>query len=86
MYQTHYVPAYTNHLLHLVLTLVTFGLWFPVWVLIWLVNHNRTVARQEWVPITAQPQYGMGIYGQQNQKPTAGPPAPLPQGWSHPAE
>jgi hypothetical protein len=57
MYQTHYVPAYTNHVLHLILSLVTFGLWFPVWVFIWLMNHNRTVARQVWVPVAPQQAY-----------------------------
>lgn len=47
--EVQYVPAYTNHLLHLVLTLVTLGLWFPVWVIVWLVNHNRVVPRTDWL-------------------------------------
>lgn len=78
MYQTHYVPAYTNHLLHFVLFLVTFGLWSPIWFLVWLVNHNRTVAKQVWVDVPAQPQYQQGVYRQQNWQ---NPPAPLPQAW-----
>lgn len=28
----------TNHILHLILSLVTFGFWFLVWPIIWLIN------------------------------------------------
>jgi hypothetical protein len=47
-YQTQLVPAKTSHILHLVLTLFTFGLWSPVWFIVWLYNHNRSVQRQVW--------------------------------------
>lgn len=29
----------TNHLLHLILTLVTVGLWLPVWIIVAIVNN-----------------------------------------------
>jgi hypothetical protein len=76
MYQTHYVPAYTNHVLHFILTFFTFGLWAPVWFLVWVVNHNRTIARQVWVPVAPQPAYDRNRYWPQQNLP-----APLPQGW-----
>jgi hypothetical protein len=66
MYQTHYVPAYTNHLLHAMLTFVTLGMWFPVWFTIWLVNHNRTVPKQIWVNAPTPVQYASGHYGHQH--------------------
>jgi hypothetical protein len=31
-------PVETNHVLHLLLTLVTCGLWIPVWILVAIVN------------------------------------------------
>lgn len=40
-----YVPARTNHLLHLILTFCTFGFWLPVWFVIALRNHGRTVTK-----------------------------------------
>lgn len=30
-----------NHVLHLLLTLVTFGFWFPVWVVLILIQFSR---------------------------------------------
>jgi hypothetical protein len=30
-----------NHLLHLILSIVTLGLWIPVWILLSLVSHVR---------------------------------------------
>jgi hypothetical protein len=44
---THYqyVPARTSHILHLILTCMTLGLWSPVWFLVWLHNHNRMVTK-----------------------------------------
>lgn len=34
----------TNHVLHLILTLVTFGMWSIVWLIMWLVNReSRTI-------------------------------------------
>jgi len=47
---TQYVPAKTSHILHLVLFLLTFGLWAPVWLIVALYNHNRSVPRRTWVP------------------------------------
>jgi hypothetical protein len=29
----------TNHLLHFILTLVTVGLWLPVWIIVAIVNN-----------------------------------------------
>ncbi|GAA0915004.1 hypothetical protein GCM10009557_88080 [Virgisporangium ochraceum] len=52
-YPTHIVttsPVQTNHLLHLVLTLVTCGFWAPVWALVWILNYfseNRSVSRMQ---------------------------------------
>lgn len=40
---TSFVPARTNHVLHLILTIITFGLWAPVWLIVALINANRTV-------------------------------------------
>jgi hypothetical protein len=39
---TTYQPVETNHLLHLVLSLVTCGFWLPVWGLVAVINHGRT--------------------------------------------
>lgn len=47
-WSTQYVPARTNHILHLVLTLVTLGLWLPVWFVVWLYNNSRMVPMQIW--------------------------------------
>jgi hypothetical protein len=33
-----------NHLLHLILTLITFGLWAPMWFLLFVRNHDLRVA------------------------------------------
>lgn len=29
----------TNHLLHFILTLITLGLWLPVWIIVAIVNN-----------------------------------------------
>lgn len=50
-WMTQYVPVKTSHILHLLLTLLTFGFWSPVWFILALYNHNRTVPRQFWVPV-----------------------------------
>jgi hypothetical protein len=34
------IPDATNHVLHLLLTVVTFGLWAPAWV--WIAWSNRS--------------------------------------------
>lgn len=33
-----------NHLLHLILTLITLGLWAPVWLAVFTRNHDLRVA------------------------------------------
>lgn len=50
-WMTQYVPVKTSHILHLLLTLLTFGFWSPIWFILALYNHNRTVPRQFWVPV-----------------------------------
>lgn len=47
---TQMVPARTNHLLHMVLTLFSLGFWSPVWAIVTLYNHNRSVPQQVWQP------------------------------------
>jgi len=40
-------PHRTNHILHLLLTVFTAGLWGPIWFLIWVLNRNAVdVERQ----------------------------------------
>jgi hypothetical protein len=34
-------PYATNHILHLLLTVFTFGLWAPVWLLVTVVNNSN---------------------------------------------
>lgn len=72
-----YVPARTNHILHFVISCFTLGLWLPVWFLVWLANHNRSVTKR--LPVAPQnpawmhpqpPQYPPGSY----------PPAPYREG------
>ncbi len=36
--ETLYVPRTTNHVLHLILTGITCGLWLPVWGCVWAFN------------------------------------------------
>jgi hypothetical protein len=68
MYQeTTYVPATTNHVLHLLLTLLTCGMWGFVWLIVAAVNANRKVAVMTWVqtPHTASRPvgaYDRGVY------------------------
>lgn len=33
-------PVKTNHALHLVMTILTGGLWIPVWVIVAAINNN----------------------------------------------
>lgn len=52
---THYAPPApmvaakdpydTNHILHLLLTVFTFGLWAPVWLIIGVTNSNAKARR-----------------------------------------
>ena len=39
-YSVSRAPVPTNHILHLLLTLVSCGLWAPVWLLVALINAN----------------------------------------------
>ncbi len=32
----------TSHLLHLILSLITFGLWIPVWILVAILSGQKT--------------------------------------------
>lgn len=52
-----YIPVQTNHVLHLVLTLLTFGMWLPVWIVMAIVNTNRVKAYTPPVPASAIPPY-----------------------------
>jgi hypothetical protein len=36
------LPVRTNHAMHLVLSLVTCGMWLPVWVIVAMINSSRT--------------------------------------------
>lgn len=33
----------TNHVLHLILSLITLGLWLFVWPFVWLLNQRKTL-------------------------------------------
>jgi hypothetical protein len=62
-----YVPARTNHLLHWILCLFTLGLWFPVYCVVALYNHNRMVLRQlpesiQYQPPAMHPGYTPGYW------------------------
>ena len=39
-------PYETNHVLHLLLTVFTFGLWAPVWLVVAVVNSGKRAKRQ----------------------------------------
>jgi hypothetical protein len=47
-YQVSKTPVPTNHVLHLILTLVSCGLWAPVWLVLAIINANtdRTTVTQ----------------------------------------
>ncbi|AGR46450.1 hypothetical protein ODIN_35 [Mycobacterium phage Odin] len=36
------LPVRTNHAMHLVLSLITCGMWLPVWVIVAMINSSRT--------------------------------------------
>ncbi|ARQ94607.1 membrane protein [Mycobacterium phage Journey13] len=36
------LPVKTNHAMHLVLSLITCGMWLPVWIVVAMVNSSRT--------------------------------------------
>jgi hypothetical protein len=64
---TTYVPAKTNHVLHLLLTIVTLGMWAPVWLIMTVVNSSRLVPQVTYFnPVQYQPgQYPNHPYGGQ---------------------
>lgn len=35
-------PKRTSHTFHLVMSIITLGLWLPVWGIVWLVNKSST--------------------------------------------
>lgn len=83
-YQVTRVPVETNHVLHLILTLVTCFLWAPVWLIVWIINANSTknVTTQTYGP---PPVYNPGQAPAQrtwNHDSPHGPAAPL--GWNPP--
>jgi hypothetical protein len=57
-------PKSTSHLFHLIMTLLTFGLWFPIWMIMWIINAN---SRRRVVTGTQTTHY--------SPPPGAGPPA-----------
>jgi len=46
---TVYVPAKTNHVLHLILTVLTLGCWLPFWGVIAVVNNGKYVRQESFV-------------------------------------
>lgn len=38
-----------NHVLHLFLTIITFGLWLPGWIIAAMVGRKETVTTHNWV-------------------------------------
>ena len=38
-----------NHILHLLLSLVTFGLWLPVWLLLSMKSNLAEAGRMNWI-------------------------------------
>jgi hypothetical protein len=66
-YQQSYMPKKTNHVLHLILTLISCGLWAPVWIVMAIINANSKDV------VTT---YTAGFPPQQQQPPHPGPPAP----------
>jgi hypothetical protein len=48
-----YIPDQTNHLLHLILSLLTFGLWTPIWIIVgWSNSRTREtpIRRAQGIP------------------------------------
>ncbi|CAA79411.1 Hypothetical Protein PBI_L5_35 [Fromanvirus L5] len=42
MPQPTVMPVRTNHAMHLLLSLITCGMWLPVWVIMAMINSGRT--------------------------------------------
>ena len=47
-YQVTTVPRETNHILHLILTMISCGLWAPVWIAMAIINAatNKKITTQ----------------------------------------
>lgn len=45
-YLVSYQQPKTNHILHLLLTIFTFGFWFPIWLIVAVVNANTKPQRR----------------------------------------
>lgn len=74
-------PSYveTNHILHLILTLITCGLWAPAWLGVYLVNANTNsgkykhhqdelAAYRQYQTEVAEYQHQMWLYQQGQQR------------------
>ena len=56
---------HANHLLHLVLTLITFGFWSPIWVcVVLLVNNGNSERNRAYQIAQQQYQYDLAAYQQ----------------------
>lgn len=66
VHQTTYVPKQTNHLLHLLLTLGTCGMWAPVWAVMVIINmvtkdkHTTTTTGGWYAPVARPYEVGPG--------------------------
>ena len=40
--QATVVPVRTNHAVHILMTLLTCGIWLPVWIIVAAANSNKT--------------------------------------------
>lgn len=74
MTNAQYVPVRTRHLMHLVITCFTFGLWLPVWVIVAIHNHNRTKLKR--LPMQAQQPYAPGYWPPYGAVQVGPPPPP----------
>ncbi|ABE67357.1 hypothetical protein PBI_CHE12_38 [Mycobacterium phage Che12] len=36
------LPVRTNHAMHLLLSVITCGMWLPVWIIVAMINSGRT--------------------------------------------
>jgi hypothetical protein len=56
-------PVPTNHVLHLLLTLLTCGLWLFVWLPVWAINSMRSREIVQWTMTEHTPTRPVGAYG-----------------------
>lgn len=61
-------PVPTNHVLHLLLTLLTCGLWLFVWLPVWAINSMRSREIVRWTETQYTPSRPVGAWQ------TLGPP------------